>query len=82
VPALRLRTRSAVYRRLAKLLQAQYPHPRDLYRLREFTSYFAKNYKFGHVFWTEIQNAPDVRTGRTLAKNFFARQEDAGERFP
>ena len=46
-----------------------------------FTSYFAKNYKFGHHLWKEIQNAPDVRTARTLARNFFARQEDAGERF-
>ena len=82
VPALRLRTRSAVYRRLAKFLQAHYTHPRDLYRLREFTGYFAKNYKFGHTLWKEIQNAPDVRTARTLARNFFARQEDAEERLP
>ena len=82
VPALRLRTRSAVYRRLAKFLQAQYTHPRDLYRLREFTGYFAKNYKFGHSLWKGIQNAPDVRTARTLARDFFARQEDVDERFP
>jgi hypothetical protein len=82
VPALRLRTRSAVYRRLAKFLQAHYSHPRDLYRLREFTGYFAKNYKFGHVLWKEIQNAPDVRTARTLARNFFSRQENVEERIP
>jgi len=82
VPALRLRTRSAVYRRLAKFLQEHYTHPRDLYRVREFTSYFAKNYKFGHYLWKEIQNAPDVRTARKLAKRFFARQEDAGEKLP
>ena len=56
VPPLRLRTRSAVYRRLAKLLQEQYPHPRDLYRLREFTGYFAKNYKFGH---TALEGGPE-----------------------
>ncbi len=79
VPALRLRTRSSLYRRLAKLLHEHYAHPRDLYRLREFTGYFAKNYKFGHHLWKEIQNAPDVHTARNLAKAFFARQEDAGE---
>jgi len=79
VPALRLRTRSAVYRRLAKLLREHYGHPRDLYRLREFTGYFAKNYKFGHQLWKEVQNAPEVRTARTLAKAFFSRQEDGGE---
>jgi len=80
VPALRLRTRSAVYCRLAKFLQAHYAHPRDLYRLREFTSYFAKSYKFSHALWKEVQNAPDVRTARRLARNFFARQADVDER--
>ena len=34
---------------------------------------------FGHQLWKEVQNAPDARTARTLAKAFFARQEDAGE---
>lgn len=79
VPPLRLRTRSAVYRRLAKLLREHYGHPRDLYRLREFTGYFARNYKFGHQLWKGVLNAPDVRTARSLAKEFFARQEDGGE---
>jgi nifR3 family TIM-barrel protein len=79
VPPLKLRTRSAVYRRLAKFLREHYEHPRDLYRLREFTEYFARNYKFGHTLWKEIQNAPDARTARGLAKAFFARQEDPGE---
>jgi nifR3 family TIM-barrel protein len=80
VPPLRLRTRSAVYRRLAKLLREHYGHPRDLYRLREFTSYFAKNYKFGHQLWKDVQNAADARAARGLAKAFFARQQDEGER--
>ena len=79
VPALRLRSRGAVYRRLAGLLRAHYGHPRDLYRLREFTGYFAKNYKFGHQLWKEIQNAPDLRSARGLAQAFFARQQDEGE---
>ena len=80
VPPLGLRTRSAVYRRLAKLLREHYGHPRDLYRLREFTTYFAKNYKFGHQLWKDVQNAADARAARALAKAFFARQEDDGER--
>jgi len=80
VPPLRLRTRSAVYRRLAKLLRGHYAHPRDLYRLREFTGYFSKNYKFGHQLWKEVQNAPDIATARSTAKGFFARQGDPGER--
>lgn len=79
VPPLRLRTRSAVYRRLAKLLREHYGRPRDLYRLREFTGYFARNYKFGHQLWKSVQNAPDIRTARTLARDFFSRQQDAGE---
>jgi tRNA-dihydrouridine synthase len=79
VPPLRLRARSAVYRRLSKLLREHYDHPRDLYRLREFTGYFARNYKFGHQLWKEVQNAPDARAARSIAKAFFARQEDDGE---
>ncbi len=79
VPPLRLRTRGAVYRRLAKLLREHYGAPRDLYRLREFTEYFAKNYKFGHQLWKEVLNAPEIGTARGLAKAFIARQEDAGE---
>jgi tRNA-dihydrouridine synthase len=80
VPPLRLRTRGAVYRRLAKLLREHYGEPRDLYRLREFTAYFAKNYAFGHQFWKGVQNAADVGTARRLAKDFFGRQDEAGER--
>jgi len=79
VPPLRLRTRSAVYRRLAKFLRQHYQHPRDLYRLREFTAYFAKNYQQGHQLWKEVHNAPDARVARGLAKAFFARQQDGGE---
>jgi nifR3 family TIM-barrel protein len=79
VPPLRLRTRSAVYRRLAKLLREHFEPPRDLYRLREFTTYFAKNYQFGHQLWKDVQNAPDARAARGLAKAFFARQADEGE---
>ena len=79
VPPLRLRTRGAVYRRLAKLLREHYGAPRDLYRLREFTGYFAKNYKFGHQLWKEVLNAPDIGRARSLAKAFIARQVDAGE---
>jgi nifR3 family TIM-barrel protein len=80
VPPLRLRTRGAVYRRLAKLVREHFDHPRDLYRLREFTGYFAKNYAFGHQFWKGVQNAVDIGAARRLAKDFFARQDEAGER--
>lgn len=76
VPPLRLPSRSAIYRRLTKLLRDQYPHPRDLYRLREFTVYFAKNYKFGHQLWKEIQNAADSGAAARRARAFFSRQDE------
>jgi len=79
VPPLRLRTRRAVYRRLAGLLRAHYGAPRDLYRLREFTVYFARNYPFGHQLWKEVQNAADLRSARDRAQAFFARQQEGGE---
>jgi nifR3 family TIM-barrel protein len=75
VPPLRLRTRLAVYRRLVRLLREHYGHPRDLYRLREFTTYYAKNWKFGHQLWKDVQNAPDAGAAWRAARAFISRQE-------
>jgi tRNA-dihydrouridine synthase len=76
VPALRHETRTAVLRRLVRLLRETYGHPRDLYRLREFTGYYARNWKFGHLLWKEVQNAPDVGQAWRRARAFIARQEE------
>jgi nifR3 family TIM-barrel protein len=77
LPPLRHATRAAVYRRLVRLLRDGYPHPRDLYRLREFTTYYAKNYKFGHQLWKEVHNAGDTALAARRARAFFSRQEEA-----
>ncbi len=78
VPPLRLRTRAALYRRLVRLLRECFGHPRDLYRLREFTTYYARNWKFGHQLWKEVQNAPEAGQALRRARAFMARQEEPG----
>lgn len=77
VPPLRLRTRAAVYAAVGRLLRAHYGHPRDLYRLREFTEHFARNYPFGHELWRQVQNAPDCTEALRRAAAFIGRQGGA-----
>jgi len=79
VPPLRHGTRLEVYRRLVRLLHRHFGHPRDLYRLREFTGYYAHNWKFGHQLWKDVQNAPDLPRAWRVARAFIARQAEAGE---
>ena len=74
VPPMPFRMKSEVFRRLSELLSETMEHPRDLYRLREFTVYFVKNYKFGHQLWKTVQNAADVKRAVDGAEDFFSRQ--------
>jgi nifR3 family TIM-barrel protein len=76
VPPMPFRRKSDVFRRLSELLGETMEHPRDLYRLREFTVYFARNYKFGHQLWKTVQNAADMRKAVDGAEDFFSRQDD------
>jgi hypothetical protein len=41
-------------------------------RLRLFTKYFARNFKFGHAFHTAIHNAPTLEAVRVRADAFFS----------
>jgi nifR3 family TIM-barrel protein len=44
-------------------------------RLKEFTHYFARNYKFGHLLASRIQSSASVDEGRERATEFFERGE-------
>ncbi len=68
------RSKSEVFLRLVELLREEFSHPRDLYRLRKFTVYFSRNYKFGHQFWKEIHNSRDLKEAEERARAFFERQ--------
>jgi tRNA-dihydrouridine synthase B len=76
LPPMRFRGKSEVYLRLAELLREELEHPRDLYRLREFTAYFARNYKFGHELWKRVNRSKDVPAAAEEARAFFERNGD------
>ncbi len=40
-------------------------------RLKEFTHYFARNYKFGHLLSSQVQSSASVDEGRERAGTFF-----------
>ena len=73
---MRFALKSEVWLRLAELLREELEHPRDLYRLREFTVYFARNYKFGHQLWKAVNNAGDAVSAIEGARAFFERNGD------
>ncbi len=70
------RRKSEVFLRLAHLLAETLGHPRDLYRLKAFTVYFARNFKFGHQLWKDVHNARALDEAVDRAAGFFGRQGD------
>jgi tRNA-dihydrouridine synthase len=76
VPSMPFGRKSEVFRRLSELLSETMEPPRDLYRLKEFTVYFARNYKFGHQLWKIVHNAVEMTEAVDGAEAFFRRQGD------
>jgi tRNA-dihydrouridine synthase B len=48
----------AVFEQYLALLASHFPPERRLGRLKEFTSYFARNFHHGHTLWRLVQGAP------------------------
>jgi tRNA-dihydrouridine synthase len=45
--------------------------PKAIGRIKEFTTYYAKNYFFGHELFRLVQSAPDLETVKNRAISFF-----------
>lgn len=75
LPPLAFRRKSEILLRLACLLSEELPPPRDLYRLKEFGVYFARNFKFGHQLWKKIQNARTMDEAGEKTTEFCRRHE-------
>jgi nifR3 family TIM-barrel protein len=75
LPPLAFRRKSEVFLRLAHLLAEELPPPRDLYRLKEFGVYFARNFKFGHQLWKKIHNARTMDEAGEKTAEFCRRHE-------
>jgi tRNA-dihydrouridine synthase B len=60
-----------VYGKFIDLMNGLFRPERRLGRLKEFTHYFAGNYKFGHQLASTIQNSKTVEEARQRAAVFF-----------
>ena len=65
----------AVYGNYIDLLGGLFRPEHRLGRLKEFTHYFARNYKFGHLLASRVQSSASVDEGRERATLFFERGE-------
>lgn len=56
-------------------LEKVIPEERRAGRLKEFISYFSKNYAFGHLWETKVQNAKSVSEIENISHDFMKRNE-------
>ena len=56
---------------LVKLLLKHFDPTKALRRFKKFAFYFSANFKFGHTFYTRIQNAHDMQAVETVLFRFF-----------
>jgi nifR3 family TIM-barrel protein len=68
-----------IYSNYLDLMNELFRPERRLGRLKKFTHYFAKNYKFGHQLSTWVQNSKSMDEARERA-DFFFEQEAGGQR--
>lgn len=61
----------AVYDNFIDLVNELFRPERRLGRLKEFTQYFARNYKFGHQLGSRVQSSNSMDEARERANKFF-----------
>ena len=62
---------AAVWARLFDYIVEDFPkHGQALARVKIFTSYYARNFLFGHTLFSAVQSAPDLETARSRALAF------------
>ncbi|HTZ18732.1 MAG TPA: tRNA-dihydrouridine synthase family protein [Dissulfurispiraceae bacterium] len=71
----------AIYGNFIDLLDELFPPERRLGRLKKFTHYFAKNYKFGHRLATRVQGSRSMDEARERAAIFFEVNEECDPGF-
>jgi tRNA-dihydrouridine synthase len=60
-----------VWRRLFDYICEDFEPEAAISRVNIFTEYYARNFQFGHSFYTSIQNAPTLDAARERAEAFF-----------
>jgi tRNA-dihydrouridine synthase B len=66
-----LQSKSDVYTVFLQYLEERFPKEKQLGRLKQFTSYFAGSFTFGHHFGTTIQSCSTIEEAKDLAFAFF-----------
>lgn len=67
-----------VYAAFIEALNDDYRFVYRLPRLKAFTNYFARNYKFGHSFATRVQSSSSMDEARERAGTFFESNREEG----
>jgi len=62
-----------VWNRIAEAIAEDFPPVLAIKRLRLFTTYYARNFHFGHLLDVAVHNAPTVEVAREKAGDFFSR---------
>ena len=69
----RHKTVTDIYFRFITLLEERFAPERRLGRLKQFTSYFAGQFTFGHHLAASVQNSTTIEQAKLRAADFFAR---------
>jgi tRNA-dihydrouridine synthase len=59
-----------VWERMVKYTLEDFPAEKAIYRIKEFSQWYAKNFFFGHEFFRRTQSAPDLQTLKQRALEF------------
>ena len=65
-----------VWQRFVTYVLEDFPPPKALYRVKAFTRYFARNFRFGHTLDAIAQGARDLAMLRRRAEDFLARNAE------
>lgn len=71
-----------IWRRLAESIEDAFPAPMAARRLRQFTAWFARNYRFGHVLAGQVRHLENTAAIRDRAESFFGTGPALAERPP
>lgn len=61
-----------IWHSVVSAIKEDYPLERALARIKVFTWYFARNFRFGHTLATSVQKASDLPTVEQAVETFFA----------
>jgi len=61
-----------IYFKFADLLESQFAPERRLGRLKQFTTYYAGSYAYGHHLASSVQSSSSLEQARKRAADFFA----------